>query len=482
MKVCTNIRDILSIRSFRKCIIIYWALQHIRLLQITQFSIITYLIVIWAFFLFVYHRNKILDNIRKYYLPLFLFTGSYFITSLLNLKYSFVDNIQLIIWEFIQFFLMTCFSSNMKDNKEEIKDLMKLFIMYTFIFSLGSLIMFWLNINGIAIESGSGEEFRYGYRNGRLFGLYGSPNYGALFSVISIVFSVCILNKNRMYFGYINIIIQFLYLILSESRTGKVCFFLGAILICLWKYCNSKRLVTNRVLLNGILAGIFFYLMLLLCFEPIKKVNFMICNKIEIFQQNTERNSVVFVNNTKTNLIQIANDSLYTGKVNTPVNIQNSRDDLSHADISNGRISIWINAIKTFFISKPFFGVTQLGYMEYGAERFPDSYIIKNNKFSLHNDFITILTCSGMLGLGILGVFFLTYLRNIKIFIKRILFYKGNCMIDWTICTVLLMFLVTMFFSDAVILNITTESLMFWSFTGYLFTYVSYYRKNAYEY
>ncbi len=475
MNIYINSKNFLSLKFFRKCIILYWALQHIRILQINRFPIITYIIVGWAFLLCFQYSNKIWSNIKKYYLLLFIFLGGYFITCLLNYNYMLIDNVQLIVWEFVQFFILTCYRTDDANNKKEIESLMRLFIIYTFIFSFCSLLMFWLNINGIAKDYISGEEFRYGYRNGRLFGMYGSPNYGALFSVISIVFSNFFKSKNlKKYFYKLNIIIQILYLIMSSSRTGIVAFIIGFIMQSVWNYCKQKENITCKSLINGVIIGLFKCMLVILLFEPIKNVNISLCNKYIAYQQSAK-----YMGIDKPTQSNNAVGSSHKNNVmfNAKPKIQNSRDDISNLDISNGRFLIWKNALDTFFISKPIFGVTQLGYMKYGKKHFPSSYIITNNKFSLHNDFITILTCSGLMGFVWCGTFFLIYFYKIIPYCIKILCEKEKKILEWTVCTTIIVCFATMFFSDAIILNITTESLLFWSLTGYIFTRFSIFKE-----
>ena len=94
-----------------------------------------------------------------------------------------------------------------------------------------SIIMFLLNIN-LNIEQGT-SHFRQGFVENRLFGVYTSPNTGALFGIISIIAGCInsviktgrIFSWKRIYI--VNAIVQIMFYTLSLSNGGFITIYSG---------------------------------------------------------------------------------------------------------------------------------------------------------------------------------------------------------------------------------------------------------------
>lgn len=422
--------------------------QTIRLLPFRPlYQIFPYFVLILFGIIFLkdFFNGKYMWKSYKIIL-LIIFLAIYFVSSCINYKYAFIDNIQLIFWMCVQFFAVYSFDKR-KEKKYYIRTLeivAKFFIAFTFIAAVASLITYFFNINGI-LDYGY-IEFRYGFRNNRLFGVHGSPNYGALFSVVSIIFTAYFWKKCRKKWGKVflicNYIFEYLYIVLSGSRTGQVTLFIG-VLFCLFSALQFKKgkVTVKKTLCNIIISAIL--PLLLIGSYPVTQTA---CYSVKSIM--SQESSVEEEENKE------EEDSF-------------KRLDIED-DVTNQRADIWKDAVNLVWENGKIFGKTNLGYFSYLEEYYPDSFIVQYDKISLHNDWITLLAGSGLAGLSVMVIFCVFVAVRIAKYIFKYRNVKEKLLEIWLPITILLCFLATTLISDAVFLVITTESILFWLFLGYI--------------
>ena len=75
----------------------------------------------------------------------------------------------------------------------------------------------------------------YGFVWGRLWGCYTDPNHGALVTVVGIFLAIYLLfnvrKKNVKILLIVTIFLNFLYLVFSDSRSAKISFTIGCIVL-----------------------------------------------------------------------------------------------------------------------------------------------------------------------------------------------------------------------------------------------------------
>lgn len=425
-------------------------IQTIRLLPFRPiYQIFPY--IVFAFFVVIFSKDFFNGrNMWKSYKMslLIVFLIIYFISSCINYKFSFVDNVQLIFWMCVQFFAVY-YLDKRKGKKYHIRTLeivAKFFIGFTFVVAIASLITYFCNIDGI-LDYGY-IEFRYGFRNNRLFGVHGSPNYGALFSVVSIIFSAFFWRKSKRIrekiFLCCNFIFEYLYIVLSGSRTGQVTLFIGVLLCVFAALQFGERDISLKRSFRNILISIICPVVLIISYSVVQttcsSVRSIISEDISIGEEQTEEEE--------------EEESF-------------KRLDIED-DVTNQRADIWEDAVNLVWKNGKIFGKTNLGYFSYLEENYPDSFIVEYDKVSLHNDWITLLASSGIAGLTVMLIFCIFVVARIVRYIFRYWFNKEKLMEIWMPITILSCFSVTTLISDAVFLVITTESILFWLLLGFV--------------
>ena len=95
---------------------------------------------------------------------------------------------------------------------------------------------------------------RQGFIESRLFGILASPNYLSIISLVVVIFLVVrlkLLNNSYRYVVYIVIAVNFIYIVLSGSRTTYICLILASFvyaLVIFYKKNNLKSL--GKVILS----------------------------------------------------------------------------------------------------------------------------------------------------------------------------------------------------------------------------------------
>lgn len=455
------------------------------------YRVFPYIMFIWVMLLFIYdffNQRKIFQGTGVKWLVFFLI--AYIISTFLNYKYNLIDNLQLVFWMGVQFFLFANFDREAPEttHRKTLEKFAKLFIIITFILVIGGLIMFFFNYAG-EITTMDGVKIRSGFRSFRLFGLYHSPNYGSLFACVSIIASTYfIVVKKSIHIisiNVINILIQYLYIILSVSRTGKLCLFLTilcGIPVLVYYYSKDYNLKKN---IFSILIGIFIALIVMSSFKPIGNAMSYFANRINV---ETSKNNDMKIKSTdeKTQKLSISTetvqkDNLSTGefkkeeikKINSE-KVDLKREDVEKFGFSNNRLTAWKEQFKLIFLDKPLFGATSLGSFQYVKENYPESFLVKNNVPYCENDFLKLPVYTGVVGTIIFSIYtvvlFSKVLKYIFVNIKEK--NKNKLLIISIPILVLLIFSFTMFFSDAVLMNFTIESVIFWTMVGYITYFV----------
>lgn len=426
------------------------------------FSII---LIIWGALLVF--RNIVLKKIMfpKMYLYIsILFLLSYIITIFLNRDLNILSNIKSLIWMTI--ILLVLFPKNIKDDykkvTKELKFLSKIIIVPTFIISLISLLLFFFNIFYWQITA-SNLRIPQGYYAARLWGIYVDPNQACNVAMISIVFSIIYiyLSKQRkvgsIVFNIINILIQYIFIIMSASRGGG----LGLIFLVIGLiYILSDKILIGLIdykyirLAVSLIVAISFSVVLAFSINGTKKLVAFIPE----FIYRLEHEVVIENNNEEQS--QLENDN----GINLEENILDINTVRPDGKGSNGRIQLWLDGFKLSQKSL-IFGHGDRNINDRAKVYIPDSELIYKHS---HNGYIHLLLSGGIIAFILMFILIgkIAFESFTKIVITNS--YDENNII-MSILSVLAgtLLVTTVFLSELFYFNSFT-TLIFWCILGYI--------------
>ncbi len=398
-------------------------------------------------------------NLKKieYLFPL-LFVLAGIISALVNYQYELFSNIKILAIMAVQFDCFYMLNTHWKNqgSKELVSKLMQSFLIIWFIAVGISLVEF---VIGYAMDLGPDRGdlsyLRQGFYDERLFGTFADPNYASVLSVVAICFCVIFLLKRKeksiflKIYYIINIVMQWLYVVLSGSRTAllSLCVGLGAVvLILLWNYLTQKGLVQIHCFVIPILLALFCVGVICGCYTATK-------------------DAMSYVPGCYTE-VEKAEDN--QGSASTPQKTNLNREDVESSDnISNNRFTIWKDAI-TIWKSTPIVGATSRGYLEYAKDKIGNLYIVEKS-YVIHNGYLSTLLFSGILGAIVMVAWigFLLY-RIIKYLLCQTYLEDSNYVqVVILFASVLAMSVATMLLS-LVFYETMIPGALFWMMCGYL--------------
>ena len=368
---------------------------------------------------------------RKFLSLFGLLAGSHLLSAIFNRSGHLIGNVIEILFMVTYVLLFTMLQSG---------QLKKLFdwIAYTVqIVSFSSAIFaFGLLISRVLILFKIGEQsYYYGVMNGRLWGIV-NPNASAIFSYISIVFALYLINKGSRYSIYlkINNVIQFLNFAAMQSRGALLSVILMLGVYCLFVTRGNlvKKIVTFAVAATLVTSA-----------------------DIGLSYLNS-----IYISSGRTAIIDLNKGESYS-EIGSDIEKKNTELHLIETTPS-GRTYIWKNAIK-MGIEKPVFGYGVRNVSDYYTQYF-SKYEIQNSLIggNFHNIFITIFVSSGFLGL-ISFILIITYV-SLRFIIYLIVTKKND---EKLIIILFFGILFGQLFESQIIYSTNFINIIFWLVIGY---------------
>ena len=389
--------------------------------------------------------------IKKVYLKiktieyLLLFFAFNIITSILVISYGYSTNIKNALIFYIYF--LTVFPIFTGVTREEGKKIYDYFFYTVTVLNtfgvLVSLIQFVL-LKGYRVHDYKGLYIRQGFVESRLFGILASPNFLSLISLIVIIFlvlKICSFEKVYRFIGIVVIALNFIYIVLSGSRTAFICMMIAATIYSIVMFYQKGNIRSLFKVVLAIVVVIFSY----------KAVNF---TSEQYLKYNKERLE--------------AQDKKLENKDN---NLSLERTDTSEENISNNRFAIW-KSTASFIPKKPIFGYSGGNWYEIGKKTNPDEYIIKEH-YLTHNGYLEILFYNGLAGFISMGVFVLSFFISM---VKRIFRDKKEGLVNkdlLSIVIILMVILVSNLFLSSTFYGISLLGIILFLMAGYFYSIVS---------
>ena len=391
------------------------------------------------------------------------FLVSYLISSGLTRQYGVTDNLKEMLWLGISMIVIygSSYMYEPDEMKQEFRILAWVWVAYCTIANLVSLSMV---VWGRGYKIGSGATAKVvGLKWGRLWGIYDDPNHGGTIAVAAILLTIYLIvtAKKRWQKGIclFTIVIQFVYLVLSDSRTGIVSLTAGIFFWGLFRQFQKQR-EKDWVF-------------------RIRKIGFPLLIAIltaVLALGAAEAGGVVFE---KMDARLVA---VLPKKAVTPEYEKDTRKTELENDASNGRLDIWKSGLEITKTS-PVFGVSFRNMTAYAEENLPETYLVDNAihaKYdSMHNSVLDILVSQGIVGI----VIFLILAGNtLWILAKQIRDVKAE---DWTFLSgcfavIAAMGAGSLFISMVFYLN-GPQTYIFWLCFGYMMTLLVPYKDESCE-
>ena len=389
--------------------------------------------------------------IKKVYLKiktieyLLLFFAFNIITSILVISYGYSTNIKNALIFYIYF--LTVFSIFTEITREEGKKVYDYFFYTVTLLNtfgvLVSLIQFVL-LKGYRVHDYKGLYIRQGFVESRLFGILASPNYLSLISLIVIIFlvlKICSFEKVYRYISIVAIVLNFIYIVLSGSRTAFICMMIAAVIYSIVMFYQKGNIKSLFKVVLAIVVVLFSY----------RAVNF---TSEQYLKFNKERLEV--------------QDKKLENKDN---NLSLERTDTSEENISNNRFAIW-KSTASFVPKKPIFGYSGGNWYEIGKKTNPDEYIIKEH-YLTHNGYLEILFYNGLAGFISMGIFVLSFFISL---VKQIFRDKKEGLVNkdlLSIVMILMVILVSNLFLSSTFYGISLLGIILFLMAGYFYSIVS---------
>lgn len=338
---------------------------------------------------------------------LFLFLLVNLITCISVLQYGYTTNLKNMIVFAVYFLtiypMFSLFGGIL--SKKIYYGVLYIVVAFNSIGVLVSLAQFVLLI-GYKSENYKGRLVRQGFIESRLFGIFSDPNYLSIVSLISIIFliiGVGSLLKKQNILRWTLVTINFIYIVLSGSRTTLICLILVTLIFSIIKFSYERAFLKYLVkVILSVLLVMLSYKIVGLSSENYLKLN-----------ENT---------------IRVENK-----KIEQKYSLE--RTDTSEENISNNRFTIWKSTLK-LTIERPILGFSSGNWYEVAKISNPNEYVVQQH-YHTHNGYLEMLFYNGILGLIIMFVFVLSYIKEIVLKFKKVTY--SNQLLLITLITVVIL-------------------------------------------
>lgn len=346
----------------------------------------------------------------KYIWLLVALFAATFVSILVYRTYDFVDNLKAAANMFIQFFVLYAVGSTMTKERirRDVTAIGSALGALWMVAVIASLVMYFFDItytqtNYIWGEPSAINQGFVRVDDGavvmRLWGVFVDPNFAAAIAIMVICFAIYMLNstKKRWVKGLhiANIVLQALYVVLSNSRMAKIILLFLAF-VGVWyisvkkirkfkvKFIAEKRLVREAVALG---LAVLMVVACSLCISGAKKV-------------------LPYAQYGISHLIGGSDGSTDDGDTPEDEIASLDREDISAKDdISNGRLEMWGEGFKVLK-KNPIIGVGPRSYHTVATEIDSSMSIAAPAKRSIHNSYMELLMGNGIVGFLLLLAFF----------------------------------------------------------------------------
>ncbi len=398
----------------------------------------------------------------RYGIVLIAFIGVTAISAIVNIEYGYRRNLTTICWMIINvvLFYTMYMRVSIKTFEKWVRVVFAIMIVMWFGAVVTSIVQYVLQID--YLYEVHGQIRRQGFMEGRLFGIFNDPNYGAVTSIYMVLGSLWIIRSIKNIFVRvllsINVTVCFIYIVLSGSRTAIICVLA---VVAFLTACYVKNFLTEK---NVKLLGKFTIIAILTL------LSVAITYGINLGTKKVMEYCVIDIEDDSGLVPPQAGDN-EAGDVNNNNSNNNGssgsilqRPDSHSGNISNNRFDIWKGYIGILKEHK-LIGLSPANQMEFVKDKYPDSYI-GTTGYETHNGYLTVFVSVGIIGSIIMAVFLVCLAKDfIKVYLKHHKINENYIFVSTLIISILInaFFFTELFFVN----NITT--VLFYSLIGLAF-------------
>lgn len=374
------------------------------------------------------------------------------ISSLINGPTNLIANAKVVFWQVLYLFVV--FNIGEQQNNKLFKMFSKILIYAWNCLVSVSLIMFLIQFTYVQPLGKFYNGLRVGFVENRLYGIFSDPNFAAVISVVVIfllIWNSILRHQQELSSKLSNlfVVLNFLYVVLSGSRTAEIALFIVTItgvFFYLYNKGNHTFLLISKYILYALLSGA----ACLMLFASTQKIVPFITTEIKSFVQI----DVTQHNKTKPDVSRDKEE-----------NISLDRSDVDgKEDVSNNRFKLWKSSIE-IFKAAPLFGTSTRNFVPFAQKNVPRTFIASKRQTS-HNFIFYLLATSGLFGTLPIVIFivyaFLLALKKLFMSSNQNVNYLFNFLLALTIL------ISGMFLTEIVLVN-KIGALVFWLCLGYLF-------------
>lgn len=430
--------------TFKLILLFYLFFQSLIVFHRTAFvSIALWLMLLLGAMVCVLRAIRIKKFIcTKGIILLGLFLFSYAIAIVCNIKYGLGADMANLVILFLTIAIGYVTNSDYEKNSKlkEIKIISHVFIVLIDLSIIASIVMLFIGYGDTLHYDGYQKNI--GFVENRLWGVFGDPNVAAVFSVVCLLLCIYFLKttKHKMFYIF-TLILVFMYLAFSDSRTGTVCMIISGSFV---SYAALSKLLYKKyknVILGRTLSII---------------VAVVISFSVSMVPKQIQKgyNGIVeFVNrnNTEEDALDLTIKREY---------------DLSQ-DVTNKRAEIWRSGIE-IFVDKPITGIGFHHLKDYVKQELPNTYLAqKDVNFShFHNEILNVLVSQGLL--GFIPIFLFAVTSIVDVF-KKYLTLKDKEYFGFAIgISCLLTICVGIMLNQGILYSYMPINLLFWMYLSYM--------------
>ncbi len=402
-------------------------------------------VVLTLFGIYRFFRGEIID--KQFFLFYALFILANLISSLVNDRSQLIGNMIEIVLMFCMGY-MTVLTT--KENQTRLYILIRRVFQAFALFAAIIAISLFLSNQSLLVPFGE-ETFRLGIFDGRLFGLV-NPNGGAILSLVSILLSFSHLHRSSLttsskVLSYLNIILQFMYFSLQQSRGALLA---ALVVFALYGFFATK----SKNYLRKAGAALSVVLVFLIVNQGVIKASEHYGAALQKYERklSQEESTESFVQEEVTKLKEEPES------VTSPPENIHGRE---HQFTSGSRLALWQGAVK-MGSEKFLLGYSNRNITAYYPKFFSDLPAVTESAPSFHNIYLTIFVSTGIVGV-------LCFLVIVFYVVKRYLtfMYSSSNLEAKIILLIPLAILFQQFFESSIFYTVLGFNFVFWAFVGF---------------